>query len=345
MSPVWIRILERLLRVLRGVSWLTIFLNLGLLFVGGYLVMTWVEAPDSALTRPLDYTWWFFVTITTVGYGDLSPGSGAGRAAAVFIMLFGIGAIGVAIGKLGELYFEFGRRAMRGATQLDERGHVVILGYRPGETERIVEELRADRGMPSSIVLCASEPEENPLPDLVGFVRGDPTSDDVLGRACVPDAARIIIHRSDDNETLLTALAVTAANPRAHVVTHLYREESRRHLERINPSIEVVMSLTIPLIVQALQDPGVTQLVQALLSNVSEDVFYSLRLPDDAGPWRFGELLARLKERHDAIAIGVAGEGGLEINPPSAHEVRGGDLLYYVAVERLSAVDWLAARG
>lgn len=41
-----------------------------------------------------DALWWSFVTATTVGYGDLSPTSNAGRIIASLLMLVGIGLIG-----------------------------------------------------------------------------------------------------------------------------------------------------------------------------------------------------------------------------------------------------------
>lgn len=41
-----------------------------------------------------DAFWWAFVTATTVGYGDISPGTGAGRAVAIVLMITGIGMIG-----------------------------------------------------------------------------------------------------------------------------------------------------------------------------------------------------------------------------------------------------------
>ncbi len=40
-----------------------------------------------------DGLWWAFVTTTTVGYGDLSPNTTAGRVIAVFLMLIGIGLV------------------------------------------------------------------------------------------------------------------------------------------------------------------------------------------------------------------------------------------------------------
>jgi voltage-gated potassium channel len=41
-----------------------------------------------------DSLWWSFVTATTVGYGDLSPSTNAGRIIASLLMLVGIGLIG-----------------------------------------------------------------------------------------------------------------------------------------------------------------------------------------------------------------------------------------------------------
>lgn len=41
-----------------------------------------------------DALWWSFVTATTVGYGDLSPSTNAGRIIASLLMIVGIGLIG-----------------------------------------------------------------------------------------------------------------------------------------------------------------------------------------------------------------------------------------------------------
>lgn len=41
-----------------------------------------------------DGFWWAFVTTTTVGYGDISPSTGVGRAIAIILMITGIGLLG-----------------------------------------------------------------------------------------------------------------------------------------------------------------------------------------------------------------------------------------------------------
>lgn len=47
-----------------------------------------------------DALWWAFVTITTVGYGDISPSAVLGRIIAVILMIVGIGFIGMLTGTI-----------------------------------------------------------------------------------------------------------------------------------------------------------------------------------------------------------------------------------------------------
>jgi voltage-gated potassium channel len=51
--------------------------------------------PVSKITTFGDAVWWSITTITTVGYGDLSPVTGVGRVIAVALMIGGISLVGV----------------------------------------------------------------------------------------------------------------------------------------------------------------------------------------------------------------------------------------------------------
>ena len=52
---------------------------------------TVMAAIDPNVETPLDGIWWAWVTVTTVGYGDIVPGSTAGRLFGSFLILMGIG--------------------------------------------------------------------------------------------------------------------------------------------------------------------------------------------------------------------------------------------------------------
>ena len=58
------------------------------------------------ITNAEDALWWSFVTITTVGYGDFYPVTGAGRLIAALLMTAGIGLFGAFTAYIASLFLE-----------------------------------------------------------------------------------------------------------------------------------------------------------------------------------------------------------------------------------------------
>jgi voltage-gated potassium channel Kch len=53
-----------------------------------------------------DALWWAIVTVTTVGYGDVSPATAEGRLIAVALMLIGIGVISALTATIASFFVE-----------------------------------------------------------------------------------------------------------------------------------------------------------------------------------------------------------------------------------------------
>jgi voltage-gated potassium channel len=66
-----------------------------------------------------DAYWWAIVTVTTVGYGDVSPKTGEGRLIAVALMFVGIGVISVFTATLASFFFSADEQSE--AAQLEQR--------------------------------------------------------------------------------------------------------------------------------------------------------------------------------------------------------------------------------
>ena len=74
-----------------------LFAVLTLVIVFGSL-MYLIEGPERGFTSIPRGVYWAIVTLTTVGYGDISPSTDAGQALAAVIMVLGYGIIAVPTG-------------------------------------------------------------------------------------------------------------------------------------------------------------------------------------------------------------------------------------------------------
>jgi voltage-gated potassium channel len=119
-NPRWQRQLERwseqladnpFKRAWRAIAVATVLITL----IGGLLVR--LTDPDT-FTRIGTGIWWSVQTVTTVGYGDVVPGSAAGRATAAVVMLAGLSLLSVTTAAVTNAFVQAASRR-RGATRDD----------------------------------------------------------------------------------------------------------------------------------------------------------------------------------------------------------------------------------
>ncbi len=87
---------EAMVNSLRKISIFLLFVVTLVIIMGS--IMYLVEDPSSGFTSIPQSVYWAIVTITTVGYGDISPVTPLGKLIASFIMLMGYGIIAVPTG-------------------------------------------------------------------------------------------------------------------------------------------------------------------------------------------------------------------------------------------------------
>jgi voltage-gated potassium channel len=330
--------------------WATLSVLFGLLYVTGYAMMLWKEPAGSPIRSLATYTYFFVVTVTTVGYGDVVPVTTAGRLIASAIALGGVGTAAVALGTIFTSIGNFVRRREKGLVDFDMKGHIVIFGNRGAETAALIKHLIADeQSSGTPVVLCSLITERNPFPDLIDFVRGEMTSQDVMTRACVKDAGKIIIHAGTDYESISIALAVKEINQTAPIVVRANDPGREVDIERVDRNrVVCIKAVDVPMIVREIHNPGITQVLENLLSPAGQDL-RSMQVPVGNHTFRFGLLAHNFREQHGAILIGMRPAGnalnsGSILNPSFHAVVEGGMFLDYISRSPVK-IDWVEMRG
>ncbi|QFU91507.1 potassium channel family protein [Amycolatopsis sp. YIM 10] len=309
-------------------------------FVTSWPLMLLAEPAGSELIQPANFWWWFVVTASTVGYGDFYPESTWGHVVGAYVIIGGIATLTTLFAQLASMIEKRRGRRMHGSGTLEVADHVVVLGYTPGRTERILDELHSDPTL--RLVLAAwPEVETNPLPErTVEFVRGDLTTENTLRRACAHRARAVLIDARDDNEALAVAVTVDHLQAAAHVVVALRDLDRANHFRYVSESIHCVQWHNPHMLTEELQDPGITQVYEEIMTHGGTGNTYSLRLPEATA---FGDCQIALGREHNATALAARTPESLLVSPSWDTVLPVGSVLYFVCRRRISEAQLSAA--
>jgi voltage-gated potassium channel len=320
-------------------TWLLPAAVIALVFVTSWPLMAWAEPDSNPIAGPDVFWWWFVVTASTVGYGDVYPETLSGHLVGVYVIVGGIVTLTTLFARLAGVLENAKGRRMKGQVELDLSGHLVILGYTPGRTERMVEELTAEGRR--QVVLCAwHDVDSHPMPGREGvhFVRGDLTEEDVLRRACVHRAEAVLVDARDDNEALSMTVAATHVNADAHTVVTLRDLGHARNLSYVDDDVRSVQWHSPRMVTEELQDPGISQVYADLMTHGGGNT-YSTAVPTTLADHTFGDFQQALGRGFRATILAARADHGLMISPDWQTPIAAGSTLYYVAERRLGPAD------
>lgn len=297
-----------------------------------------VLAGETELTEPATFFYWYATTAYTVGYGDLSPQGTAGRlVVALWIFPGAIAAFTTVVAKVLGAIGDVWRRRRSGKGDYSRMTDtIVLIGYHPARTPKMIEELCAERAREQTLVLLTrqalTEPDER-----IRYVQTESlTSPAALARAGVAGASRVLIYTDSDSDTLAATLAAGACAPEtAHIVCYFDNEDSARLVRQHCLRAEVVLSSGPEMLARAARDPGASQVISALTSHLDEGAtLFSLTWSAVDASWRD---LARRCLDAGATLLAHQPAGGTEpaFNPAAEARVSRGDRLFYVAATRL----------
>lgn len=170
----------------------------------------------------IDALYYTTVTMTTTGYGDITPVADHARLVnAIVVTPLRIGFLVLLVGTTFEVLATEGRRALRDSRWRKRmRDHIVVIGYGTMGRSAAATLLRSDIPAERIVVIDPSaHATEMATRDGLAAFQGDGTDRELLFRAEVPTAREIIITVGHDDSAILSTLTVRQLNPDAHIVT------------------------------------------------------------------------------------------------------------------------------
>ena len=240
--------------------------------------------------RFIDALWWTMTTLVTVGYGDYFPKSDFGR---IFTMLliytFGIGAMGIIIGKIFEGFSTYRRLKEEGKLTYTGKGHYILIGSSKDKLENVLEEIIS--GKQKCDVVVVDNAERTPLDhDRLHFISGNPAEEEVLMKANILEAKSVAIFSDDrndrseyaDGKTLLIASRVEHISKKydksIYSIVEIKKDKHIALFEHANVDEFILSNDSVSkLMAQAAINHGSSKLFKQLLSNGDGENLYEIK--------------------------------------------------------------------
>ena len=306
-----------------------VFPILGIIFgilAGGALSLYLLEGrTNKSLGGIGDAFYWAVISMTTTGYGDITPLTAGGRVIAMIVVVSGLILLSVVTSTVTSIFVERKIREGRGLETVKWKDHIVLCGWNPNASETIEALLRLLPPKKLRLVLVneLSEEEGESLRykyrELeVKVLRGDFTREDVLSRANIREASSAIVladstgnagREAVDERTILATLAIKSMAPEVKTCAELLNPENRQHLKRANVDEIVVRGEHMgSLLAGATASPGLPLIFKNLLSPEEENKLWKVAVPEGFIGKTVEDLAEHFRQEHQAILIGLLRE-------------------------------------
>lgn len=255
-------------------------------------------------------TWWILTTMTTVGYGDVSPQTMLGRLWAMLVVFtLGIGTFGFIIGAITELFSKHKKLREEGRLMYKGENHYVVIGW-TSKSRIAIKELLVSQSNRS--IVLVDELEKSPIEDSnIHYIQGSPTDIETLRKARIENSKAVLIFAPQgidnadlaDGKTLIIASSIESYDKGTEKNIYTIAEIlDRKHVEnfrhvKVDEFILSQESVSL-LMAKSAQTKGSSHLFTQLLSQQEGENGCDLWQVKGIYSWKtYGEAYEALKEK------------------------------------------------
>lgn len=291
--------------------------------------------------------YWALITLTTVGYGDISPEQPQSRIIAIILACFGILLYGYIGALIMFVVMDTSLSGVFGMNRCKYENHFVICGWNSLSDVVLSELLTENR----QIAVITEEQDDivtikrKGEPKNIFPIYGDPSKNDVLEQANIDDASVVILSTDDDSKNLITALHIRELSPDARIIVRTNRAELKKTMKIAGVTYVVTPDVMAGrLIASAAFEPEVANFIEDVTSATDVGGFdirqYTL---SEKHAGTVLQVSRNIKEKTKTTLVGIARKkkvGGLTgmkwdvfPNPDDKEKVNQGDMIILLGNE------------
>ena len=312
--------------------------------IGISLIVYVIEynAGNKTFTDMWNAIYWGIVTVSTVGYGDITPITKEGK----FLTAVMIGGGMILVASLtGTFSAALVSRLMSikgGDLKLETlENHIVICGWNETAEEIVEQMISMGIDKERGIVIITNVPKEQigiKLPDYIGYKKGDFVHDNVLLDVAVDKASDVIIvaeredglsERNIDARTALAAMIISNINPTANIYVEVLLDEDAEIFQKRMKVREVLIhgQMIGKILFSSILNPGATDLIKELIDK--ESGIKKVRMSNVGNFETFGELLISAREKN-FLPIAIERDEKVLLNPEDSFKLKPTDYVFLI---------------
>lgn len=271
-----------------------------------------------------DALWWGWVTSTTVGYGDISPGTVAGRVLASITMVFGIALTGIVTGNIASVLIGQQLKEQRGLRSMKRlKKHFIVCGWKREMASYLHDIMRKNREFDYYNTVMVNNVDPNLVEELrsdkhfkhINYVSGDYVDERVLERANIKEASKVLVLYDEsvdaslqevDSRTVMTIFTAKSLNKRIYTCAELRDTKFNRYLE-LSGCDEIILSSEYnkTLIANASAGSGISHIIGSLLNADSTASIVVEEIPSSLVGKTYDDLKKHYSNQEQSILIGI----------------------------------------
>ena len=310
-----------------------------------FLIIFERDSPQSSLIDYQNGIWYAFVTLSTVGYGDVFPVTIYGRVIGYIFIICSLGVYGLLIGKIASLMTVYRENKKLGYHGTSFTDHAIILGW--NEFGRNVADQLV--GVHKRVAIITNQAEKveaireiySASREIVYVLHADYRSPEAMKKANFDDANVIFVNLNEDMEKLVYVLNLKKLYPSKHLVVILNNSDLKHTFQSAGVMYAVAKNnIASKLLASYIFEPDVAEYSESILSFAEKDTDYDIKQyrVTSTNPYRDREYQYAFfdsKKRFNAILIGVgrtdsSGRRILIKNPIGSFKLEIGDYLILI---------------